>query len=450
MRIPEAFRDRFLYHFTPLENLPSILAHGLLSAHEQKRLGLPQRSLVWAAIQSHRETLQVPVGVGGYVQEYVPLYFCKLSPMLLAIISNKVVDEQAVIHFEFPISVLEQLTMVFTDAATMPNVQPSFYTQLNELMHLNWEAIDSPAWRMPNPELRHARLAEALIHLQVPVELATRIIVWDHRVERQVQAMYEDFHCAPPRIEIDPGAYFVYRSEMEVRPAISGPTQIYHAFQRTVARLRSGLQQRSAAPHFADLRALRDALRQDFCALPETAELYGLETDNKAHFEDVGSHTRRVVAELRKTREYQLFSDEDQVLLELTAFLHDIGKGPKSRWAEFGGRQQVDADHPIRALPMLERIFTQEVAQVRLEDALLISKLICYHDLVGGILYSGRRLSELLNVITSERELDMLIGLGKADSTAINPAWMREELRMRLREAVMHELNRPKTLHPFS
>ena len=92
----------------------------------------------------------------------------------------------------------------------------------------------------------------------------------------------------------------------------------------------------------------------------------------------------------------------------------------------------------------------EEVAQVRLEDALLICKLICYHDLVGGILYSGRRLSELLNVITSERELDMLIGLGKADSTAINPAWMREDLRARLREAVMHELNRPKTLHPFA
>ncbi len=450
MAIPVEFRDRFLYHFTPLENLPSILAHGLLSAHEQKRLGLPQRSLVWAAIQAHRETLHVPVGPGGHVQEYVPLYFCKLSPMLLAIITNKVVDEQAVIHFEFPLTILEQRAMVFTDAATMPNVQPNFYTDVADLARLNWEAIDSPAWRMPSQELRHARLAEALIHLQMPIEFATRIIVWDHGVERQVKDVYDALHLSPPRIEIDPGAYFIYRSETELRPAISGPTQIYHAFQRTVAHLRAGLQHPPVAPRFADLRALRDALRADFCALPETAELHGLQTDNKAHFEDVGSHTRRVVAELLKTHEYQSLGEDDQVLLELTAFLHDIGKGPKSRWAEFGGRQQVDPDHPIRSLPMLERILMEEVAQVRLEDALLICKLICYHDLVGGILYSGRRLSELLNVITSERELDMLIGLGKADSTAINPAWMREDLRARLREAVMHELNRPKTLHPFA
>ena len=112
--------------------------------------------------------------------------------------------------------------------------------------------------------------------------------------------------------------------------------------------------------------------------------------------------------------------------------------------------QQVDADHPIKALPMLLRIFTQDVASISLEDALLITKLVAYHDLVGGILYSGRRLNELLNVITSERELDMLIGLGKADSTAINPDWLNENLRARLREAVMTELNRPAVLHPFN
>lgn len=449
MKIPTHFQNRFVYHFTPLDNLPSILAHGLLSAREQKRLGLPQRSIVWAAIQAHRASQTVPCGPQGYVQDYVPLYFCQLSPMLLSIIGNKVVDEESIIHFEFPIQIMEKTRMVFTDAAITPSSTPNFYTDPADLAHLNWEAISSPAWRMPNADLRHARLSELLVHLQMPINQAARIIVWDKIVAQQVADLYADFHLIPPRIETDPSLYFINRSESGPAPAILGPTSIYQTYQKTIARLRAQIGH-AVQPRYQDLDDLRNALRLSLDALPETAELVGLETDNKAHIEDVGSHTRRVVAELLKTNEYQACSEYDQVLLEITAYLHDIGKGPKSRWAAFGGRQQVDADHPIKALPMLLRIFTQDVASISLEDALLITKLVAYHDLVGGILYSGRRLNELLNVITSERELDMLIGLGKADSTAINPDWLNENLRARLREAVMTELNRPAVLHPFN
>lgn len=448
MKIPEAYQNRHVYHFTPIDNLPSILAHGLLSAHEQKRLGLRQISIVWAAIQAHRAGVHVPAGPLGHVQDYVPLYFCKLSPMLLSIIGNKVVDEEAIIHFEFPIQVMEQYPMVFTDAAIMPNSNPAFYTDAADLVHLNWEAINSPAWRMPSQDLRHARLSELLIHLQMPILQATRIIVWDKVVAEHVKELFAGFNLTPPRIETDPGAYFISRSEPDLAPAISGPTTIYQTYQKTIARLRAEMG-RVEAPRYKNLLDLRDALRQDMNALPETAELLGLETDNKAHIEDVGSHTRRVVAELLKTAEYHKLNEHDQILLEVTAFLHDIGKGPKSRWAAFGGRQQVDADHPIKALPMLHRILTHEVGHVPLEDAILITKLVAYHDLVGGILFSGRRLAELLNVITTEREVDMLIGLGKADSTAINPDWLNETLRGRLREAVMNEINRPSVLHPF-
>lgn len=449
MKIPTPYQNRFVYHFTPIDNLPSILAHGLLSAHEQKRLGLPQRSIVWANLQAHRAGINVPTGPQGHLQDYVPLYFCQLSPLLLAIIGNKVVDEESIIHFEFPIQIMEKYPMVFTDAAISPGSTPNFYTDPAELTHLNWDAINSPAWRMPSPDLRHARLSELLIHLQMPITQAARIIVWDKIVAQHVADLFADFHLAAPRIETDPGLYFINRSADEVTPATLGPNSIHQTYQKTIAYLRAEMG-KAPNPRYQGLDDLRNALRLSLDALPETAELIGLETDNKAHIEDVGAHTRRVVSELLKTNEYQDLNEHDQVLLEVTAFLHDIGKGPKSRWAAYGGRQQVDADHPIKALPMLKRIFTQDVAYVPLEDVLLITKLIAYHDLVGGILYSGRRLTELLNVITTERELDMLIGLGKADSTAINPDWLNENLRARLRAAVMADLNRPAVLHPFN
>jgi hypothetical protein len=439
MPLSAVYRSRSVYHFTPIANLPAILEHGLLAISEQKRLGLPLHTIVWEAIQAHRASLAVPVGAGGFVEDYVPLYFCKLSPMLLTVISNKIVDEETIIHFEFPIDTLERYPSVFTDAATMPDAQPRFFTDSKDLRQLNWEAIDSPAWRMPNPALRQARLAELLIHRQMPITTASRIIVWDNAAAGKAAAIFAALHLSPPCIETDPGCYFIDPRAAQPTPAVHGPQSIAHSYQNTVERLRFRLGS-GAAPRFSNLNALRLALRSDLSCLPETAELVGLLSDNRVHFEDVGSHTRRVVSELLKTSEYQGLPAPGQDLLELAAFLHDIGKGPKSRWANTGGKQQLDFDHPVKALPMLERILTEEVAQVSLPDAALICKLVAYHDIVGGVLTSGRRLAELQSVIARPAELDMLMALSRADASAINPAWVDLAQRNALRQAALQDM----------
>lgn len=146
MSLPAAYLHRSVYHFTPIDNLRAILEHGLLAIREQKRLGLPLRSIVevsehpkgwWEGIQTHHTSLAVPAGPGGYAHDYVPLYFCKLSPMLLSVISNKVVDEETIIHFEFPIHILTQYPSVFSDAAVIPGSEPHFYNRVEDLDHLN-------------------------------------------------------------------------------------------------------------------------------------------------------------------------------------------------------------------------------------------------------------------------------------------------------------------------
>jgi hypothetical protein len=220
-----------------------------------------------------------------------------------------------------------------------------------------------------------------------------------------------------------------------LKPAISGPSLIYQSYQSTIQRLATELNH-AANPRFATLSDLRDGLHRDMRCLPETAELVGLQTDNLAHFEDVGAHTLRVVQETLRSPEYQELAPHDQMLLEISAFLHDIGKGPKARWTAFNGKQQLDPDHPIKALPMLHRILVEEVAGVDYADAVLLSKLVVYHDIVGGILFSGRRLEELLGIFEDRREFQMLMGLGRADSVAINPAWNHDSERESLRQAV--------------
>lgn len=443
MRIPSVYLDRHVYHFTPVANLPAILAHGLLSLREQQHQDLAQRNFVWEAVQRHRAAVQIPVPPGGTPEDYVPFYFCNLSPMLWMIMSSKVIDEESIIHFEFPISILTEQTAIFTDSAIIPNSEPNFFTDPAQLAALNWEAIDSPVWHMPTERLRYARLSELLIYRQMSIATATRLIVWDSTMAGQVLQHFQSAGLTPPPIETDPSCYFLDPQASQLKPAISGPTLIYQAYQNTIQRLSNEIN-RAANPRFESLIELCECLHKDMGCLPETGELMGLQTDNRAHFEDVGAHTQRVVQETMRSPEYLELKPHDQMLLEISAFLHDIGKGPKVRWDVFSGKQQLDPDHPIKALPMLHRILVEELAQVDYGDAVLLCKLVVYHDIIGGILFSGRRLDELLSIFENRREFQMLMGLGRADSVAINPAWNHDSEREALRQAVFALLP-PKT-----
>ncbi|WP_354615650.1 HD domain-containing protein [Escherichia coli] len=54
---------------------------------------------------------------------------------------------------------------------------------------------------------------------------------------------------------------------------------------------------------------------------------------------------------------YQLDSIHQEVL-ELAAYLHDIGKGPKTRWNN-NYMHEADGEHPRKSLAMLQRILTE-------------------------------------------------------------------------------------------
>jgi hypothetical protein len=78
----------------------------------------------------------------------------------------------------------------------------------------------------------------------------------------------------------------------------------------------------------------------------------------------------------------------------------------------------------------------EEIAQIDYADVVLLCKLVVYHDIIGGILFSGRRLEELLGIFETPLEFNMLMGLGRADSVAINPSWNHESERNALAQAV--------------
>jgi len=429
MAIPKEYQNRSVYHFTHVDNLPGILEHGLLSTNEKKRLGIKHTAIAFTDIQARRSCMAVSCGSGGVVHDYVPLYFCKRSSMLLAVINGKIADQQLIIYFEFPISIMNQYPWVLTDASANTSNPPNFYDDEMNLCKLKWKCIDSPKWSMPTDLQKQAHQAELLIHKNIGIDTVSKIIVWNKWVKENVIRAFEKAGHTPPHIAFDENDEHFYTDfyASGENSIVTGPYFIGEEYRKVVVNLLKSINVASSAQFDGLSDMLENGLRKNFGCIPETAELIGLKTNNRIHTVDVGTHTLNVVAELLKTKEYSDLCDADKRLVEIAAYFHDIGKGPKTRWVKSSGFQELDPDHPIKALPMLQRILSQEVRRIIPRSVKVICKLVCYHDIVGDIIGKGRRIDELIDVVNDERELNMLIALGKADMRAIFPAWANQD-----------------------
>jgi hypothetical protein len=425
MPIPARHAHRYVYHFSHIDNLPGLLRHGFLSNNHPKH-PRNHRSIAAASIQERRAQMAVPCGPGGCVHDYVPLYFGSISPMLLGVVNAKNVDQFDILYFEFPIALAERDDAVFTSASANTAVPPDFSSDPADLAQLDWAAIDSLKWGNVDDDFRHRRMAELLIHGQLPVMAAARCVVWNDWVKHRVEQIVNGAPF-PPIESQDPNRrhWFTDFANKRDSSVVQGPREIAGNFANAFEWVKDHAGEHAAAK-FKRLRRMRDGLRADFGCLPHTAELIGLRSANGMHKRTVDVHTMEVVAKLLSLPEYQALDEKAQMLVEIAAYLHDIGKGPRSRWDSNGGLQKVDPNHPVGAMPMMAEILTGHVATVSEASARTLMKLVCYHDLVGDVLGRGRDEQQISDVVDNEDELDMLFALGKADATVLVEHWWNE------------------------
>ena len=374
--------------------------------------------------------MAVPCGATGVVHDYVPFYFGSLSPMLLGVINAKNVDQSDILYFEFPISIINRDGAVFTDASANTVISPNFYDRPEDLIQLNWKEIDSLKWKSDSEELRHQRMAEVLVPWHVSVQEATRIIVWNLDVKKRVDEIIAKTGKAGIEVNYEsPNRRHWFKKfqppEDKGYGLVTGPAEIAQSYNAAVDMV-CETKRPVANALFSDCEELLQGLRSEFGCLIHTAELIGLQSENGVHKLTVDKHTLEVVERLVALPEFQEFEVGVQNLLELAAYLHDIGKGPKARWAWNNGLQKADADHPVRALPMLIEILNDSIAEVHQEDSTMILKLVCYHDLIGEVLGKGRSEQQIIDIIENELELKMLFAIGKADATSLSEFWWNQ------------------------
>jgi hypothetical protein len=169
--------------------LPNILNHGLLSTNEMSKLKIGYQNIAYDHIQDRRSKMNVSCTPYGVVHDYIPLYFCKKSPMIYAVIKQKMKAER-LIYLEYPISILEGNNSVFTSFSANCKERPTFYNDPKYLRSLDWNAIDGDGWGLcydPSGNKRKYKQAEALIYKYLPLIELKQIVVSNRYVKSEVE-----------------------------------------------------------------------------------------------------------------------------------------------------------------------------------------------------------------------------------------------------------------------
>ncbi|MET0072735.1 MAG: DUF4433 domain-containing protein [Candidatus Thiodiazotropha lotti] len=147
-----------LHNIMPIGNIPSVLAHGILS-HEQAA-GLPHSDVSMADVQDRRDKVQVPGGMR--LHQYANLYFDARNPMMY----KRLAQVETLCVLSVSTDVLNNPGVVITDQNAASEYvafwPPSF------LQYQDFDLIYADDWRHPNDRIaywRHksAKCAEVLV-----------------------------------------------------------------------------------------------------------------------------------------------------------------------------------------------------------------------------------------------------------------------------------------------
>lgn len=152
-----------LYYITPIQNLPSIMAHGILS--HRRAAAVAHTSVAMAEIQKRRAAVAVPGG--RRLHEYANLYISPRNPMMFM----RKGQHRTLCVLRIQPTVLDLPGVVVTDG-NASSVHVSFRAAPDGLKVVDKEMTFADDWRDPDKiqywRKKTAKCAEVLLPDSVP------------------------------------------------------------------------------------------------------------------------------------------------------------------------------------------------------------------------------------------------------------------------------------------
>ncbi len=196
-----------LHHITHVENLPGILADGLLCHRRAK----PARNISNAEIQQHRADKQIPGLDGLTLHDCVPLFLAPRPPMLSALREM----QGDIIYLLVSTDALLRPRIVFTDGNARSN-GTRFFQNIDDLAGLDWELLRARYWNDDDPlqhrENKRRRSAEVLVPEGMPRACIDRIVVMTQACQQRVAKMLGEAGARVP-VTVRPELYYPATSQ---------------------------------------------------------------------------------------------------------------------------------------------------------------------------------------------------------------------------------------------
>lgn len=211
-----------IYHITHIQNLQSIIETNNLWCDREVANGtVDALGIAHQHIKDRRAHREVPLGLGGTLDNYVPFYFAPRSPMLYSIHRGNVEGYQggqnSVIHLE---AIAENvaaagLPFIFTDGHAEMAIS-KFFSELKDLDVIDWDVMQAKYWRdtSEDGDKKRRRQAEFLVYERFPWGLITRIGVRLKTTASEVQDIINSIgNPHTPEVVVSPNWYYLGSSK---------------------------------------------------------------------------------------------------------------------------------------------------------------------------------------------------------------------------------------------
>jgi hypothetical protein len=216
-----AVGDRWIYHFTHVDNLGAIRAAGLLRCDSVAREGMTRTEVGDPDIKESRRRRVIPIEPGGRVGDYVPFYFAARSPMMYRIacdrrdsVPNRYSGgDKSLIYLVTSVGAVIDAgsTWVATDgnaatATTEFTADPQDMARM-----IDWPLMSAQRWNSTPEDLdrQRRRQAEFLVYGELPLTVIRWVAVQSDELASQVGKLLVD-HVLGQRIIVRPGWYYGY------------------------------------------------------------------------------------------------------------------------------------------------------------------------------------------------------------------------------------------------
>ena len=179
-RYYELTGKKYVYNIMPIENIPSVLQHGIVCFDKMQQF--KHSSIAMNEVQERRSQVNIPNGLA--LHQYANLYFSYHNPMLYK--RQEIADQLCILALSAKVIDIEGCVLADRNAATS---LARFYSPLEGIEQLDFQKIHATYWIDPNPIVQREQKAIKCAEILIPDSIPTEYIVGAYVVNKTSAAL---------------------------------------------------------------------------------------------------------------------------------------------------------------------------------------------------------------------------------------------------------------------